>query len=118
MLKWEELQPEEEEVIIEKVSQKIVDLNIDFPAILLLGGLSPLSYMLSQFGRVYLEPWAYFFNFIPTEYLPFLEKPENLNKIIKRVNEIIDEKEKSKQSELKNKEKKSIWERILKIFRK
>jgi len=107
-MSWKELSPEEEDALIEKVAQKVVDMGIEFPATFLMGTVRPVAYMAGQFGRVYLEPIGFFLQGFPTEYLALLEKSENLKKIMKRVEELTEERDEIKRKEKRERQLKEV----------
>ena len=121
-MEWKELSPEEEELMIEKIAKKIVELQLEFPATFLLGALNPVAYFAGQLGRVYLEPMGFFLQGIPTEYIYIFEKSENVKKLMKTIEELTDERDNKRKIEKKEKkiekgEKKSIFQRLLEILK-
>lgn len=98
--------PEEEEKLIERVAKIIHNRGLDTPAILMLETFKPLSYIGTQFGRFYVSPFLSIFGdafYNDTEKLITLfEKRENVEKLIKRLEEIASEEKASKKKFPKN----------------
>lgn len=93
---WEEVTPEREKEIIEKIARAIVEYDMEVPALLVLSGIKPLSYVSSNFARML------FGAYLPVssgDYLSVFEKSANFEKIMKRVEELREEKKKEKEKE-------------------
>jgi len=93
---WREASPEESKEIIEKIAKKVVGRELDFPATLFLGAIRLLSPLGGQLVRFFLAPWTPLLGDLPYEYISVLEKPENILKLINRINELVDETEEEK----------------------
>jgi len=106
---WREASPDETEEIIEKIAKKVVSREIDFPAALLLGAIRPLSPIGGQLVRFFLAPWTPLLGDLRYEYISVLEKPDNLEKLIKRINKLADDREEEKKK--KKQEKKEAEKR-------
>jgi len=102
---WRKASREETDKIIEKIAKVVVDRELDFPAILLLGGIRPLAPIGGPMLRIFLSPWTSFLGDLSYEYISVLEDPDNMKKLIDKINEVIEEK---KEEEKKKKEKKKI----------
>jgi hypothetical protein len=93
------LTPEEEEEIINKVAKTIHVYGMETAAILMLETVKPLTYIGGQFGRFYLFPFLPAFG--DTFYqqsekiITVFEKRENVEKLIKRLEEIANEDKKN-----------------------
>jgi len=93
---WREASPEETREIIEKIARKVVDRGMDFPAALFFGAIKPLSPLGGQLARFFLAPWTPLLGELRYEYISVLEKPENLEKLINRIDEVADQREEEK----------------------
>jgi hypothetical protein len=90
---WREATPQQTDEIIEKLATAIVERELDVPAILLLGGLRPVSYFGGQMLRFFIAPFAPLLGDLPYEYIHVLEQPENVKRLIRRVDELREEEE-------------------------
>jgi hypothetical protein len=111
---WGKASQEETEKIIEKISKVVVERELDFPAILLLGGIRPLAPIGGPMLRVFLAPWTPFLGDLPYEYISVLEDPDNMKKLINKITEVIEEREEEKKK--KKEEKKSEENKKKKLF--
>jgi len=93
---WREASPDETKEIIEKIAKKVVTREMDFPAALFFGAIRPLSPIGGQLVRFFLAPWTPLLGDLRYEYISVLEKPENLEKLINRINELADQREEEK----------------------
>jgi hypothetical protein len=89
---WEEEPtPEEEEKIIEKVAQFVVERGLKLPAGILLTGVLPYSYIGGQLGRFFLSPYLYAlgnFGESGSRILATFEKRENIKKLQERIEQL------------------------------
>lgn len=102
---WREASREETDKIIEKIANVVVDRELDFPAILLLGGIRPLAPIGGPMLRIFLSPWTSFLGDLPYEYISVLENPDNMKRLIDKINDVIEERKEEKK---KKKEEKKI----------
>lgn len=102
-----EMTPEEEEKFIEETAQYIHRYDMDTVAIIFIASYKPLAYLGGQIGRFFISPYAPIISDKWGEqserlFLTF-EKRENVEKLIKRLEELADEKNrKDSQSEKAN----------------
>ncbi len=96
---WKEATPEETDRIIEKLAKAIIERQMDVPAILLLGGIRPVSYFGGQMLRFFIAPFEPLLGNLPYEYIHVLEQPENVKRLIRRVDELREEEEARKKAE-------------------
>jgi hypothetical protein len=96
---WKEATPEETDRIIEKLARAIIEREMDMPATLLLGSLRPVSYFGGQMLRFFLAPFTPLLGDLPYEYIYVLEQPENVKRLIRRVDELREEKETKKRDD-------------------
>jgi hypothetical protein len=100
---WREATPQQTDEIIEKLATAIVERELDVPAILLLGGLRPVSYFGGQMLRFFIAPFAPLLGDLPYEYIHVLEQPENVKRLIRRVDELREEeREKGQEAQRRN----------------
>ncbi|UCH02061.1 MAG: hypothetical protein JSV20_09685 [Candidatus Bathyarchaeota archaeon] len=89
---WEEEPtPEEEEKIIEKVAQFVVDRGLKLPAGILLTGFLPYSFIGGQLGRFFLSPYLYAlgnFGESGSRLMATFEKRENVKKLQERIEQL------------------------------
>ena len=108
-----EVTPEDEDELIKKIAHKIHIYGLDMAAILMIESVKPLSYIGAQMGRVFISP------FLPVlgenieisgeKLFQIFEKRENVEKLIKAVEELTREEEEKKKAEKPQKlEKKSV----------
>ncbi len=97
---WDEPTAEEQESIIKRVAEAIYKYDMDLFAILFLESIKPLSTVGSQLTRYLLAPFIPFVGEKSIPYLATFENRENLEKLIRLL------EEKSKQDEAKKKERK------------
>ena len=96
---WKEATPEETDRIIEKLARMVIERELDVPAILLLGSLRPVSYFGGQMLRFFIAPFAPLLGDLPYEYIHVLEQPENVKRLIRRVDELREEEEARKRED-------------------
>nr|MDO8135995.1 hypothetical protein [Candidatus Njordarchaeum guaymaensis] len=95
MAKDSEIPPEEEDMVIEEIARKIVEIGMEDIAPWLLGMSYPLVYIGGQMTRVFVGPYAVLLGKREgsfEKYVSILEKRENILKLIKRIDKLGDEK--------------------------
>ena len=102
---WREADEEETEDIIENIAQKIVAREMELPAHFVLGTFRPVAYIGGQMARFFLAGLTPLLGDMRYEYISVLEKPSNVSKIIRRINELSDEREEQKKHERDEKKK-------------
>jgi len=95
-----EITPEREEELIRKIAETIVKYGMGTPAILFLETYKPLTYIGSQLGIVYLSWVLPLFGDLGYDALALFEKRENVERIIRTIEELM------KEEDLKEKEEK------------
>ena len=93
-----EITSEREEEIIEQIAEKIKHYGLEVPAQLLFVPLQPLSPIASYLGLLPLAPFLEAFDISGFDYVSFFSKPENISKLLKKVEE----------NKLKDKEREKI----------
>jgi len=91
-----EITSEREDEIIEQFAEKIKQYGLEVPALLLFIPLQPLSPIASYLGLLPLAPFLEAFDISGFDYVSFFAKPENVSKLLEKIEE----------NKLKNKEKK------------
>jgi len=105
---WDDLPPEEEDELIEKLAQDIVKRKMGLMAQLTLETISPVSKLGANLGMTLLGPYLEFFGVDKVTAL--FRKRENLTRLLDRIDELEVEKsrkidEAKKKRKEKNKEK-------------
>ena len=93
-----ELTPEEDERMIDRISEEVVNRNLDAPAIMFLESVKPISFIGSQLGMAFVAPFLLVFWELGVDYIKFFEKRENVEKLLKK----IEEKSHAREEEKKN----------------
>jgi hypothetical protein len=94
------IDPEEAEEMIDKIARKIVDAGMEAPAILTLETSKPMSWIGSQLGRVMVAPWFGVLGWDAMQkadaYMAIFEDRKNVEKLIKRIEELAGVSDRSK----------------------
>jgi acyl-CoA reductase-like NAD-dependent aldehyde dehydrogenase len=112
---WEDLKPEDQEKIIEKAAEIIFKYDMDLVAILLLESVKPVATIGSQFTRYMIAPFIPFIGERSMPYLATFERKENVEKLIR----LIEERSREDEMKLREEEKrvkatpKKGWRRFL-----
>lgn len=85
----ERMTPTEEEIFIDKIARKLIDIGMEFPAMVLFGSVEPfawiggeLFYMITPFLRMLgLEDSG-------LKYKNFFEKSENLERLLNKIEDL------------------------------
>lgn len=99
---WDDLPPEEEDELIEKLAQNIIKRRMGLMAQLTLETISPISKLGADLGMTLLGPYLEFFGVEKVTAL--FRKRENLTRLLDRIDEL--EMEKSRKREAAKKKKK------------
>lgn len=107
-----EVTPEEVDEMIMKIAQNIHKSGFDVVAILVMETIKPLSFIGAQMGRFFISPFLPGDNIgISGEKLfQIFEKHDNVEKVIKAVEELVREEEEQKKIEKANKLEREITE--------
>ena len=104
---------EEEDEMIRKIASKIHEYKMDVAAILMIESIKPVSYLGSQMGRFFVSPFLPVFGETigmgGEKLFQIFEKRENVEKLVKAVEELTREDDERKKVEKAKilKEKKS-----------
>ena len=98
-----EVTSEDEDEIIMKVAHKIHDYGLDAAAVLMIESFKPLSYVGSQMGRFFISPFLPVFGenieMGGEKVFQIFEKRENVEKLIKTVEDLNRQEEERKKIE-------------------
>lgn len=87
----DEISPEEEEEIIQKIAEAILRNKMVLPAILLLETSKPVAYIGSQMGRFFISPFLMVLGddlFMKSEkFMSTFEKRDNIERLIRLLEE-------------------------------
>ena len=106
--------PEEEEELIKKAAELVHKYGMDVAAILFLETVKPVVYIGGQMGRFFLYPFIPFFGEKVTinseKFFTVFEKRENVEKLLK----LVEEKAKEKETQVREEAKpRKGWRRFL-----
>lgn len=99
---------ENEEEWVSKIAKKLVDSKMDGVALLFLESIGPTSHVWSQLARLYFQPLFILIGPDSEKLLAFAEKPENIEKLVKKIEEYQIQKEEEKKRE-KAEKKRKFW---------
>ena len=103
---------DKEEELIEKIAKKIIDMELDPIAIMLLNTFKPISTIGGELGYFFLAPYLPLLDERGYDFIDTVEKRENIEKIILRVEHLSKEKARK---ERKNRGP-GLWSRLKNIF--
>lgn len=99
---------EKEIELIEKVAEKIIDSELEAPAVWLLQTIKPLTFIGGELAIFYLAAFLPFLDNKGYEFLDTFEKRKNIERLIKRVEHL--HKEQARKN--KTTQRPSIWSKI------
>lgn len=102
---WDDLPPEEEDDLIEKLAQNIVKRNMGLMAQLSLETISPISKLGADLGMTLLGPYLEFFGVEKVTAL--FRKRENMTRLLDRVDELELERSRKREEAKKRRKEKS-----------
>jgi hypothetical protein len=82
------LTPEREQELIDQIAKRVIEHHMETPAILFLETFRPLSFVAAQFGTVYLGPLTPLLGSWSEEGLALLQKRENVERLLRRIEEL------------------------------
>lgn len=89
-----ELTPDDEERIIKRITDAVMKRGLETVAIVTLETIKPVSYVGSQLSMAFVAPFLAIFGDLGIDYIAFFNKRENVERLLKRIEEeikIIDE---------------------------
>jgi len=103
-LYWDiDVTSEDENEMIRKIAHKIHEYGLDVAAIIMIESVTPLSYIGSQMGRFFVSPFFPAFGenlgISGEKFFQIFEKRENVEKLIKAVEELTRQEEERKEAE-------------------
>lgn len=108
---------ERERILVERVAKKIVEMELEGPAIWILQTIKPLSVIGGELAHFYLAPFLPLLDEKGYEFLDVFEKRENIERLIKIIEKMSREKSK-KQLELQRKKTFDEFRNLLLKFKK
>ena len=91
---WQDLPPEKEAEIIDKLARAFVKRGLGLMGRMLLESGGPLT---SMFAEFYMGIYGPFFDFLEVdEYVALLRNKRNLKRLVKRIEELEEEREKER----------------------
>ena len=113
---YKEPEPETEKEIIEKIAKYIVNNNLSLPTTLFLSSFKSLSWITGAYASIFVEPFLPFYEKEGSNLIKTLEKIENVELLIDRIEKLKAEKEeKEKESRI---EKTSWYDKAIGLIRK
>ena len=111
---WEEPEPEKQEEIIKQMAEIVYKYDMDLGAIFLLEAVKPFASVGSQLARFMVAPFIPFVGERSIPYLATFENKENVEKLIRLIEERSEEDRKRKEEEKKAEgTSKNGWRRLL-----
>ena len=89
--------PAKEDVLIDKFAKKIVDSEMEGPAITILQMIKPISFIGGELATFYLAPFLPLLDDYGYDFLDTFEKRENIEKLIRRIESLYKLKENEKE---------------------
>ena len=102
---WDDLPPEEEDELIEKLAQNIVKRRMGLMAQLTLETISPISKLGADLGMTLLGPYLEFFGVEKVTAL--FRKRENMTRLLDRIDELEMERSRKREEAKKRRKEKS-----------
>lgn len=111
---WEEPEPEKQEEIIKQMAEIIYKYDMDLGAIFLLEAVKPFASIGSQLTRFMVAPFIPFVGEKSIPYLATFENKENVEKLIRLIEEHSKEEDRKRREEKKTEgTPKNGWRRFL-----
>lgn len=84
---------EKEQLMIEKIAQKVVQNKIETAVLFYLQATQPTIPIQSALGIMFVAPFLECFGIRGYDYLTLLMKAENVDKLMKRIEELVKERD-------------------------
>jgi hypothetical protein len=88
----EDISEKKMEQMIDNIAQRVVQFEMEVPAILTLESSKPLSWIGSHMGRTFVAPWIGVFGYSAMakaeEYMVVFENRKNVERLIQRIEEL------------------------------
>jgi len=117
MFSEHEVSPEEVDKTVERIARKVVDSELELYARFLLAMSWPLVFVGGQLARVFIGPYLFIFGRREStfyDYISIFENKDNVFKLINKIDEFTEEKDKKGRGE---KENEGRWAKIRYFFR-
>jgi len=95
---------EKERVLIENMAHKIVDRDMEFFAVFILETSKPVVWIAGELGHFFLAPLLPLLDDVGYDFIDTFEQRSNVDMLIRRVKQLVKEKEKE--------ERPSPWDKI------
>jgi len=121
-MSFKRLTPEREKELIDRIATYIANSGFALPAEILLEVFKPVSYVTSQWGIVYLSPFLGFssndWDQSTQDLVRLFENEENITRIINRVHEIKEQRERANSvgQSLASNKKEALYGKIRRIL--
>ena len=89
---------DKERALIEKVARTIVDREMEFFAIMLLETIKPIAWISGELGHFYLAAFLPLLDDKGYDFIDTFEQRNNIEVLIKRVKQLVKEKEKQREN--------------------
>lgn len=99
---------EKERTLIENAAHKIVERDFEFFAIFILETSKPVVWIAGELGHFFLAPFLPLLDDIGYDFIDTFEQRSNVDRLIRRVKQLVKEKEKE--------ERPSPWDKIKSKF--
>jgi hypothetical protein len=86
---YSKLTAEQEGNLIDSLADWVVKHKLETPSILFLEAIKPVSYIGSQLGLLFVAPFLELFNIEGYKYSALFEKTENVERLLKKIEEAI-----------------------------
>ena len=86
---YSKLTTDQEGYLIDSLADWVVKHKLETPSILFLEAIKPVSYIGSQLGLLFIAPFLELFNIEGYKYSALFEKTENVEKLLKKIEEAI-----------------------------
>lgn len=87
---YSKLTDEQELNMINSMAEWVIKHKLETPSILFLEAIKPVSYIGSQLGLLFVAPFLELFNIEGYKYSALFEKTENVERLLKKIEEFID----------------------------
>ena len=102
---WKDVEPEEEEMLIQKAADLIERHKMETFALIVLNTIKPLVYVGGEFGRFFIAPLLPFLNHKADAFIYTFEQRKNIDELVSMIeNRLKEEDERKRESRNKAKE--------------
>jgi hypothetical protein len=90
---------DKERDLIENVAKKIAESDTEFFAVFLLETFKPIAWISGELGHFFLAPFLPLMDDKGYDFIDTFEQRKNIDRLLKRVKQLVKEKEKTKKTE-------------------